>query len=649
MGDRTGAAWTASVVVPAHDEAHALPRLLAGLLDQRIGDITLEVAVVVNGSTDGSAAVARSYADRFAGAGHRLTVAEIPERSKAWALNEGDRLVSAFPRLYLDADIELSPDAIRRTVEELVATDRPMLAAPRLQVAESPSAATRHYGRLWSELPYVRSHVPGVGFYAVNEAGRRRWWRFPTRIGADDKFVRLHFDRSEAKIIDDASFTVFMPERLGELLRVRGRWTSLNREIVRNCPGLDRRDRSRWMSSARHIASNTSSWADAPAFLAVWSGGWGWSMLRTWGVGERWSRAASSPMRAPQRTASSSPTTDGPPLEVVVAPPVTIGPVGPPEAPPATDRVDRGVHVAIVTYNSLSTVGRCLESLLASEDLDDLRITVVDNASSDGGAEVMAATFPAAEVIGNRRNVGFATAVNQAFAGTDSRWLAVVTPDVEVRPETLAATIDHLEQRPGVGSCGVPSVHPDGTVNDRSFFMRPSVWSEITRALGAHRIAKASRLLNPEQDVAHIPLADAPLGVDVIAGCFNVIDRELFEHLNGYDEAYFLCGEDLDLSVRAVEAGASPEVVPVDPIVHHSASSFSSSADARVAYLRGRSQYQRRWWSGRRAAIARSIRWMAIAGRLVILRALRSNREQELALLWDRRHEWADPVVPASV
>ena len=575
MGDLGVGLRSASIVIPAHDEEHALPRVLGALLDQELDGMTLEVVVVVNGTTDGSAAAARSFLDRFDRSGHHLSVIEIPIASKAWALNEGDRRVSAFPRLYLDADIELSPNAVRRTVEELSAVSTPMLAAPRIQVAESRARAPRCYGRMWSQLPYVRSHVPGVGFYAVNEAGRQRWWRFPVRIGADDKFVRLHFDHSEARVIDDASFTVYMPERLGELLKVRGRWTSTNREIARSCPGLDRRDTSRWMSSARHLACNSSTWTDAPYFLGVWSGAWGWALLRTMGVGDRWPRAASSPMRAAQPNGTASPSATAPDRAAVTA---------------DMSHEPRSVHVAVVTHNSVAGLLRCIDGLLASEALDDLRITVVDNASTDGGPRAWASMFPNVEVIANEVNVGFGAAVNQAFAGSDSRWLAIVNPDVEVRRETLSATIAHLERRPGVGSCGVPSVHSDGSVNDRSFFMRPTIWSEITLAFAAHRVAPTSRLLNPEQNVAHVPLTDTPLGVDVIAGCFNVIDRELFEHLDGYDEDFFLCGEDFDLSIRAVEAGASPEVVPVDPIVHHSEGSFTSSSDARVAYLRGRAR-----------------------------------------------------------
>jgi N-acetylglucosaminyl-diphospho-decaprenol L-rhamnosyltransferase len=169
--------------------------------------------------------------------------------------------------------------------------------------------------------------------------------------------------------------------------------------------------------------------------------------------------------------------------------------------------------------------------------------------------------------------------------------------------------------------------------------MRPTLWSEIALFLAAHRIGPASRLLNPEQYVAY-RRSTGPLEVDIIAGCFTVFDRGLFQHLGGFDEHYFLCGADFDLGARAVEAGAAPVVVPVHPILHRSGASFVTGADSRVTYLRGRAQYQRRWWSARRAVAARVIRASAVLARLMALRMLRSARVDELTTIWSRREEW---------
>jgi N-acetylglucosaminyl-diphospho-decaprenol L-rhamnosyltransferase len=451
-------------------------------------------------------------------------------------------------------------------------------------------------------------------------------------MGADDKFVRLHFGSDETVVIDDAFFTIFLPERLAELFRIRGRWTSLNREIVRHCPRLHRRDNSRWMSSLRYVAINVPIWPDVPAFLAVWSGGWALSLLRTAGMGERWSRATSSRARATKQSRAP-----------VLA---SIGPSARPK-PVETLAHKRSLHIVIVTYNSVAITPRCIESLLGSRGIDEMRITVVDNASVDGCAETLAQMFPDLEVIANDRNLGFAAAVNKGFMHTTSRWLAIINPDVEVRRETIATCISYLEKNTDVGCCGVPAVHADGTVNDRSFFMRPTLWSEITLSFAAHQIARASRFLNPEQYVAYRP-SKAPVEVDAVAGCFTVLDRDLFQHLSGFDECYFLCGEDFDLGARAIEAGARPVVVPVHPILHQSEGSFVTRADARVAYLRGRFQYQRRWWPAHCVAIAGVIRASAVLARLATLWILRSGRVEEFKTIWARREQWGGAGFIAS-
>jgi hypothetical protein len=122
--------------------------------------------------------------------------------------------------------------------------------------------------------------------------------------------------------------------------------------------------------------------------------------------------------------------------------------------------------------------------------------------------------------------------------------------------------------------------------------------------------------------------------------CFIVINRGPFEHLPGYDEAYFLCSEDLNLGMRAVAASAAPAVVPVHPTIHHSAGSFATPADARAAYLRGRARYQGQWWSTCRAVIAGAIRTSEVLARLAILWMIGSDRVHEFTRVWALREEW---------
>jgi glycosyltransferase involved in cell wall biosynthesis len=289
--------FSASIVIPAHHEEAALPRQLASLLNQDLEGNRLHVVVVVNGSIDTTADAARTYVTPFRDRGHRLEVVEIATPSKANALNLGDEVATVFPRLYLDADITLSVDAIRRTIDALTSVQTPLLAAPRIHIADCKGIVARHYGHLWSQLPYIREQVPGVGFYAVNEPGRRLWSQFPVQLGADDKYVRLHFGSDQMVVVEKAAFSIYLPQRIIELLQVRGRWNEFNLDLARERPDLSCNDSARWRTSAMYLAGNPRLWPFVPLFLMVWCGAWAFTLLAMLGLGRRWARASSSPIR----------------------------------------------------------------------------------------------------------------------------------------------------------------------------------------------------------------------------------------------------------------------------------------------------------------------------------------------------------------
>ena len=191
--------------------------------------------VVANGCCDATVERAGSFAGRFAERGWSLRTTAIAEASKPAALNRGDELATTGIRIYLDADVVLSPNALSAVVTLLQPSTGAEFASPALLVARSGNRFTRNYARIWASLPYVSGDVIGLGFYAVSARGRKRWDVFP-QIVADDKFARLHFSECERRIASDASFTVFMPEGLRELIRVRSRWIRANAELARGFP-----------------------------------------------------------------------------------------------------------------------------------------------------------------------------------------------------------------------------------------------------------------------------------------------------------------------------------------------------------------------------------------------------------------------------
>src|SRR5690606_19701895 len=151
-----------SVVVPACNEEGVIRRCLDAILgDARPGEI--EVVVACNGCVDRTAAIARGVPG--------VVVVETAERSKARALNLGDAHASAFPRLYVDADVRLSTDAVRSLAAAL--RDGAALAAPRAAIrTDHASWPVRAFHRAWEATPYFRAGFVGCGVYALSEAGR---------------------------------------------------------------------------------------------------------------------------------------------------------------------------------------------------------------------------------------------------------------------------------------------------------------------------------------------------------------------------------------------------------------------------------------------------------------------------------------------
>lgn len=195
-----------SVVIPAHDEETLLPALLRGI----VADPEIEVVVVANGCTDATAAAARSVSPR-------IVVVEIEEASKVAALNRGDEVATAWPRAYVDADVEVDAHALRVLAAELRAGPA-LVGSPRLVIDLSgASRAVRMYYRIWELTDYRMAGHIGSGVYAVSETGRRRFGRFPDLI-ADDLYVQTRFAPSERVTTLDAGFTVRAPRTWRALL-----------------------------------------------------------------------------------------------------------------------------------------------------------------------------------------------------------------------------------------------------------------------------------------------------------------------------------------------------------------------------------------------------------------------------------------------
>ncbi|WP_397570246.1 glycosyltransferase [Schlesneria sp. T3-172] len=220
-----------SIIIPAYNEEAVIGRALSYLLEG--ADRTaLDVIVCCNGCVDRTAEIARSF-------GPPVRVVETPRGSKTLALNMGDEAARSFPRIYLDADILLSYDAVKKLTEALT-DNKQLAAAPRMRVNLTGRPwFIRAFYDVWLRTPYHTRGMIGSGLYALSEEGRRRFEVFPEII-ADDSFVHAHFTPDERKTVESCDFTVTPPASFAGLIKIKTRAKLGSLQLAQRFPDLMR-------------------------------------------------------------------------------------------------------------------------------------------------------------------------------------------------------------------------------------------------------------------------------------------------------------------------------------------------------------------------------------------------------------------------
>ena len=218
-----------SIVIPAHNESSVIGRCLTALLDGLEGS-DFEIIVVCNGCKDDTAEIARGFS--------AVKVIELEVASKVVALNTGDRVAQGFPRAYIDADIQLKGRDLLSAVRKFDSAGIEIVA-PRLHVdlAKSSLLVKAFYG-IWMQLPYFADRqMVGSGVFILSEAGRNRFGEFP-QIIADDGYVRSLFKGEERLTAEDCEFTIYAPQTLADLVKIKSRVRFGNMELNMKFPEL---------------------------------------------------------------------------------------------------------------------------------------------------------------------------------------------------------------------------------------------------------------------------------------------------------------------------------------------------------------------------------------------------------------------------
>ena len=227
-----------------------------------------------------------------------------------------------------------------------------------------------------------------------------------------------------------------------------------------------------------------------------------------------------------------------------------------PARPPRTPAVARpDVSVCIVNWNCVELLRKCLHSIYSQQRGVTFEVVIVDNASTDGAAEMVACEFPQVELVRNRENVGFSKGNNQAALIARGRYLFFLNNDTEITSNTLAEFVTFADRNPGVGMVGPKLRGADGR-HQIAYRTRPTIGAllhriSILRWTGAFRAAYFRYRRSTFQP-------DGVRAVEVLMGAAVFLPRDVFEESGRWDERYRFGGEDLDLSTQV---GRTREVV----------------------------------------------------------------------------------------
>ncbi|MGE0701448.1 MAG: glycosyltransferase family 2 protein [Hyphomicrobiaceae bacterium] len=304
------------------------------------------------------------------------------------------------------------------------------------------------------------------------------------------------------------------------------------------------------------------------------------------------------------------------------------------------------VSILIVSYNTRDMTLACLESIAAETRDVTFEVIVVDNGSTDGSPEAIAAHPIGATLLRPGRNLGFGRGNNLAAREAKGELLLLLNPDTIVRDRAIDRLVAFARRRPEAMIWGGRTVFADGRLNPASAWGRMTPWRLFCRAAGLTGIAAGSSTLNGEAIGGWA--RDTEREVDIVSGCFLMLSVAFWRRLGGFDPVFFMYGEEADLCLRARVLGARPAVTPEATIVHHGGASEATREGKMVKLLAAKATLVRRHFP----ALTRTLglllhaawplgRWLvlAAAGTVTGRRSVR-ERARTWHRIWLRRAEW---------
>ncbi len=278
------------------------------------------------------------------------------------------------------------------------------------------------------------------------------------------------------------------------------------------------------------------------------------------------------------------------------------------------------VSIIIVNYNGLDFTRQCLKSYFDHHSDKSIELIVVDNNSTDGTAQQLPALFPSVKFVSLQKNSGFGAANNAGASRSEGKYLFFLNNDTIFLRESISELTKIIDSNRDYGAIG-----PKLLNEDKSFQLSFGKYPTIVSEYEAQKIS-----LNRRKQIQFDIAGDTIVTQEWVTGAAMMVRKEVFEHVNGFDEGYFMYFEDIDLCRKISKSGWKIGYCPSVQIVHLGGKSYTPKDPNIMSEYRNS---QLRFYDKHNSITQRFILRLFLVGKYLTGAMIPSSRKHSLRVL----------------
>ena len=245
-----------------------------------------------------------------------------------------------------------------------------------------------------------------------------------------------------------------------------------------------------------------------------------------------------------------------------------------------------------MNYNTKHFIDICLQSVFAATKKIKSEIIVVDNGSIDGSINQIKLLFPDVILIKNKKNLGFSKGVNIGVKSAKGKYICILNPDTIVSENSFELAINNLKKNPNIGIVGPKQINGFGDFLKESKRNIPTPLASLKRIFGFDLLFS-----NKNNQYYNLTLNNDQSGfTDVLVGSFMFTTKKHFDLLKGFDEEFFMYGEDIDFSIRSLKVGKKNYYNTSIKIIHFKGKSTTKNFSYAIIFGSAITKYYKKYY-----------------------------------------------------